>query len=137
MNRLKWEKEYEMTLPIERRRENYAWAAAPFPSARGADAGGPVTMTNLDVVVIPKGARHKAEAFEFIRYLQRQDVMERLCLAQCKNSPLAESSEAFRQRHSNPYVEVFDAMADSANAFHAPHVPIWPELNAELVNVAQ
>ncbi len=137
MNRLKWEKEYEMTLPIERRRENYTWAAAPFPSARGADAGGPVTMTNLDVVVIPKGARHKAEAFEFIRYLQQQDVMERLCLAQCKNSPLAESSEAFRQRHTNPYVEVFDAMADSPNAFHAPHVPIWPELNAELVNVAQ
>lgn len=137
LNRVLWDKAHEMTLPIEERRRNYAWAAAPFPAARGADAGGPVTVTNLDVVVIPRGARHQAQAFEFIRYLQRQDVMERLCLAQCKNSPLAEVSPAFSARHTNPYVDVFDRMADSPNAHYPPHIPIWPEISRELEAVAQ
>lgn len=138
VNRVLWQdKEYEMTLPIEERRKNYAWAAAPFPAAAGADAGGPITITNLDVVVIPRGAKHQAEAFEFIAYLQRQDVMERLCLAQCKNSPLAVMSEQFRTRHTNPYLDVFDGMADSPNARHPPHCPVWAELGRELEIVAE
>lgn len=138
MSSLIWkDKDFERTLPLEERRKNYAWAAAPFPAALGADAGGPVTITNLDVVVIPKGASHQDESFEFIKYLQRQDVMERLCLAQCKNSPLAVMTDAFRERHTNPYVEVFDGMADSPNAHYPPHCPIWAELGKELENVAQ
>ena len=59
----------------------------PFPSAvPGLED---VTFADFDALVIPQGARHKQEAFEFIAYVNRQDVMEKLCKLHCKNSPLA------------------------------------------------
>ena len=137
MNAVKWDKATERAMPRGRRAENYAWAAAPFPAAEGVADNGPVTITNLDVVVIPRGARHKREAFEFIRFLQRPDVMERLCTAQCKPSPLAVVSEAFYADHPNPYIDVFDALAASGNAHFVTHAPIWPAMSAELINLAQ
>ena len=137
MNRARWDKAIERAMPRERRAENYVWAAAPFPAAEGVGAGGPVTVTNLDVVAIPRGARHKREAFAFIRFLQRPDVMERLCTAQCKPSPLAAVSRRFYDEHPNPYIDVFDALAASPNAHFVTHSPVWPAISVELINVAQ
>src|ERR1019366_5899580 len=54
------------------------WGVAACPAAGGVGGGDPVTLAQSDVVVIPKGARHPREAFEFICYLQRQDVAEKL-----------------------------------------------------------
>ncbi|HEX8322977.1 MAG TPA: extracellular solute-binding protein, partial [Tepidisphaeraceae bacterium] len=84
------------------------WAAAPLPTLPGL-AG--TTSAQADILVIPKGAKHKKEAFEFIAYMNRQDVMEKLCNAHCKISPLAEVSEAFRANHNNPYIRVFEDLA--------------------------
>jgi multiple sugar transport system substrate-binding protein len=106
------------------------WAAAPFPSHDPNLKD--VTYCNCDVLVIPKGAKHKREAFEFIAYLHRQPVMEKLANSHCKISPLAQVSEHFLDHHKNPYIRVFDALAASPNAHPTEPVPILPEVNDEM-----
>lgn len=108
------------------------WAAAPFPSfdLNLKD----VTYCNCDVMVIPRGAKHKREAFEFIAFVQRQDVMERLANAHCKISPLAKVSDQFLLHHKNRYIRVFDSLAASPNAHPTEPVPILPEVNHEMDN---
>ncbi len=135
MNRRAFPKEQEKGMSVEERRRNYEWAAAPFPSAvPGLEK---VTYTGFDVLVIPRGARHRKEAFEFIAYVNRQDVMEKLCALHCKNSPLTEVSEKFLREHPNPYIGVFEELAASPNAKPVPPVPIWPEVNEEMNNTIQ
>jgi multiple sugar transport system substrate-binding protein len=136
LQRLRWPREVEMTKPIAERRKNYAWAAAPFPSAVPGLEN--VTYATFDALVIPRGAKHKREAFAFLAYVNRQDVMERLCTMHCKNSPLARVSESFIQHHPNPYIDVFEQLASSPNARGVPQMPIWSEVFNELqFNVAQ
>jgi multiple sugar transport system substrate-binding protein len=133
--RLLWPRDVEMTKPIPQRRKNYEWAAAAFPSAEpGLDD---VTVAPFDALTIPRGAKHKKEAFEFIAYVNRQDVMEKLCIMHCKNSPLAAVSEHFLTQHPNPYIDVFERLARSPNAHGAPQIPILPEVIDELTTVAQ
>jgi ABC-type glycerol-3-phosphate transport system substrate-binding protein len=112
------------------RRGNCEWAAAPFPSTRADEP--PVTYAAQDILVIPSTARHKAEAFEFIAFVNRQDVMEKLVSMHCKNSPLAKMSDNYIANHPNPYIEVFEQLASSPNARPLPPIPIWPEVRAEL-----
>ena len=111
------------------------WAAAPFPSfdPKLKDA----TYCNCDVLVIPRGAKNKQQAFEFIAYVNRQDVMEKLANLHCKISPLAKVSENFLSHHSNPYIRVFDRLAASPNAHPTEPVPILPEVNDEMTNFTQ
>jgi ABC-type glycerol-3-phosphate transport system substrate-binding protein len=111
------------------------WAAAPFPSydLNLKD----VTYCNCDVMLIPRGAKHKREAFEFIAYVQRQPVMERLARSHGKLSPLAQVSEEFLSTHENPFIRVFDALAASPNARPSEPVPILPEVDAEMNNFVQ
>ena len=125
----------ETDLPIEERRRHYQWGAAAFPSAVPGLTD--VTFAGFDVLVIPRTARRKVEAFEFIAYVNRQDVMEKLCSLHCKNSPLREVSEDFIRRHPNPYIEVFERMTAGPNARTVPRVPIWAEAGAELSVAAQ
>jgi len=121
--------------PAIERRQYCQWAVAPFPSAvPGLEK---VAFCSLDLLVIPRGSRHKREAFEFIAFVNRQDVMEHLCSMHCKNSPLAKVSGQFIDRHPNPYIQIFEDLADSPNAFALPPVPIWPEVNNELTVAAQ
>jgi spermidine/putrescine-binding protein len=91
----------------------------------------------FDVLVIPRGARHPKEAFEFIAYVNSQGPMEKLCMMHCKNSPLAKVSKNFLENHPNPYIEVFEKLASSPNAHTITSLGIWPEVNDELGNVAQ
>jgi multiple sugar transport system substrate-binding protein len=135
MNRWKMSKEAEKKLPRLKRRDNYEWGAMPFPSA--VPGLKDVTYAGFDTLMIPRGAKHKKEAFEFIAYVNRQDVMEKLNSLHCKNSPLAKVSDKFIENHPNPYIEVFEKLATSPNAHGVPHIPIWAEVNDELSNVAQ
>ncbi len=73
-------------------------------------------MVEADLLVIPAGARHPREAFEFIRYVNQQKPMEKLCLGQRKFTPLREVSPEFFQRHPNPYIGEFLELAKSPNA---------------------
>jgi len=140
MNRWIMTKEEEKRLPAttegtERRRANYEWAAAPFPSAVPGLKN--VTYTGFDVLMIPRGARHKEEAFEFIAYVNQQKPMEKLCALHCKNSPLSTASPEFIRNHPNPYIGVFEQLAAGPNAHAVPAIPIWPEVNEEMNVAAQ
>jgi multiple sugar transport system substrate-binding protein len=121
--------------PLEQRLKRFQWGVVPFPA--NSDDLGPVTYAPFDTLVIPKGARHKKEAFEFIAYVNRQDVMEKLCQMQSKNSPLQRVSRNFLEHHKNPYVQVFESLASSPGARGLPQIPIWPEFTDEMNNTIQ
>lgn len=117
------------------RRSNYAWAFAPFPSAvPGLED---VSFCTFDALTIPVGARHKAEAFEFMAYVNRQEVTEKLNNLHGDMSPLRVVSKGFLEGHPNPYIGVFQRLAASPNAHGVPPVPIWPEVFKELNDAAQ
>ena len=108
------------------------WFAVPFPyPADRPDLAGHANLSQ-DVLTIPRGAKHPKEAFAFIAYVQRQDVMERLCKSHGKNSPLAKVSEEFLNTHPNKYIRVFDQLARSPKAFNPPSIGIYPQINSEL-----
>lgn len=111
------------------------WAAAPFPSS-DPDRFPNVTIVECDTLVIPKGARHPREAFEFIRYVNTQGPMEKLTLGQRKFSPLARLSDEYIRRHPNPYIGVFIDLAKSPNARFCPRLSIWLEYRDELTVAA-
>jgi ABC-type glycerol-3-phosphate transport system substrate-binding protein len=114
---------------------NYAWGVAAFPSAVPGQKD--VTYCETDILVIPRGAAHPREAFEFMAYVQRQDVMEKLCRLTCKNSPLAKESDDWVYSHPNPYVDVFDRLAASPNAQAIDQAPIYAEALNEIDIAAQ
>jgi multiple sugar transport system substrate-binding protein len=127
------------TLPpaasTQERQQHCEWAAAPFPSAVPGQKN--VTFATWDVFMIPKGAKHKKEAFEFMAFVNAQKNMEELSNAHSKNSPLAKVSPEFIANHKNPYVGVFEQLTASPNAQHAPSIPILQQVNDELGQVAQ
>ncbi len=134
LNRWRMSKQEEHRLPPEARKQNYAWGAAPFPTVDGRND---VTFAGFDVLVIPRGARHKREALEFIAYVNRQDVMEKLCSMHSKNSPLRQISDDFVRNHPNPYLDVFEALASSPNARTTPRAPTWIETFDAMNTAAQ
>lgn len=117
------------------RKSNYAWAMAPFPSM--VPGLKDVTYCSFDALVIPVGARHPREAFEFIAYVNRQDVAEKLNSLHGTISPLRNVSAGFLRNHPNPYIQVMEKLAGSPNAFVVPRLPIFPELFKELNDAAQ
>lgn len=112
------------------------WSAAPFPAAFDTH-GEPVTIIETDLLVIPVGARHPDESWDFICFVQRQENLEQLCLAQRKFSPLARVSETFYTEHSNPHIELFRKLAESENARFAPQTPVWSQYSDELTYAYQ
>ena len=110
----------------------FEWGAAAFPSADPARAG--ASVVDCDELVIPRGSTHPREAFAFIRYVESQGPMEKLCLGQLKFSPLARCSPDFLGHHPNPLIGVFLALAKSPNAFFPPQMPTWAEYDNDLRN---
>ncbi len=110
------------------------WFVVPFPYPDGHPELAGYTVLNLNTLMIPKGAKHKSEAFEFIRYVQRQDNMERLCTEQFCNSPLSKVSEKFLNTHPNKAIRVFDELARSPRARGPVQVGIWNQISQEMGN---
>lgn len=104
--------------------EDFEWGVAAFPSA-DPEKLGEVTLVETDVLVIPAGARHPQEAFEFIRYVNSRGPMEKLCIGQRKFSPLKECSDDFFERHPNPHIGTFVELAKSPGARYLPHLTMW------------
>ncbi len=110
------------------------WAAVPFPyPADRPDLAG-TTFADLDILVIPRGAKHPKEAFEFIAFVQSQEGMELLCMGQKKNSPLVKVSPDFYRTHPNPYIKLFAEMPKNKNVLSPPKLALWPEYKDELSN---
>ena len=136
LSTLRWKnKKAELKMPLAKRLKNYAWAFAPFPSAVPGLTD--VTYAGFDCFVIPRGAPHPRAAFAFIAYVNRRKVMERLCMMQGKNSPLAKVSRNFLEHSKNPYIGVFEKLAASPNAHGLPRLPILMQVVDELNIVAQ
>jgi ABC-type glycerol-3-phosphate transport system substrate-binding protein len=127
--------DFNTDAPLADRRKVMHWAAAAFPAWQYDPAVPPpkdVTLCEFDTLVIPRGSKHPSEAFEFMSYVTQQKVMEKLCNSHCKNSPLEAVSDEFLHHHRNPYIDVFERLADSPNAHGTPQIPIFPEVNDDL-----
>jgi multiple sugar transport system substrate-binding protein len=105
---------------------------ARFPAPESRPDCANVVGVGMDIMVIPRGARHPREAFEFIKYMETQHVMELLCQSHGTNSPLAQSSDWFFRTHPNPDIRLFDELAKSPGAVSPPRIGIWREYNADL-----
>jgi len=110
------------------------WGAAPFPSVDPERLPN-VTAAETDALVIPRGARHVREAFEFMRYVNSQGPSEKLNRLQLKFSPLASMSPGFVAGHPNPRIQLFIDLARSPNVCAIPRTPAWRAYGDEL-NVA-
>ncbi len=117
---------------IDKYAQGMEWGAAPFPSVD--EKLKDVSFVEADVLVIPKGAKHPDEAFEFIRYVNSQEGMELLCDGQRKFSLLSKVSPEFYKNHKHPYIHVFRKLAESPNAFSVPKIPIWQEYQREMIS---
>lgn len=111
------------------------WFAVPIPYPEDRPDLANHAMLSQDILAIPRGAKHVNEAFEFIRFVQRQDVMEGLCKGHGKNSPLRIVSEDFLNTHQNKYIRLFDQLARSPKAFANPKIGVYKQINDEM-NVA-
>lgn len=120
---------------IEMYNPKFDWYAVPFPHPANRPDLKDNAFAGMDVLVIPKGARHPKEAFDFIKFVQRQDVMESLCKGHGKNSPLVKVSEDFFRTHKNKHIRLFDSLARSKSAFAVPKTGIWPVVTQEMGNV--
>jgi multiple sugar transport system substrate-binding protein len=109
------------------------WSAAPFPYPADRPELANTTQAEADILVIPKGSRRAAEAFEFMRYVNSQEGMELLCMGQRKFSPLRQVSERFWNEHPHPLIHMFRELALSENAFSTPQVSVWNEYQREMV----
>lgn len=100
-------------------------------------------MAEADVMVIPRGAKHAREAWEFIKYMssanfsaQSRDELsgeELLCYLQEKNSPLQTWSPFFANHHPHPHIDVFRKLSASPHADAAPDMGIWMEYQREVL----
>lgn len=106
------------------------WGVAPFPVPFDSEQG--MTLIECDMLVIPKGAKHVEEAWDFIKFTQKQENMELLNLGQSKFSPLAQVSEEFYAKHSNPNIRLFRGLAQSPDARAVPGMLAWDEYRNEL-----
>lgn len=91
------------------------------------DPSAPLGMVEADVLVVPRGCRHPREAWDFVLFMQRQDVQEELCQAHGKSSPLREVSEHFTATHPNRSVGAFDSIVKSPRALVLPQTRVWQQ----------
>lgn len=119
------------------------YGVSPLPvAAPGFERFG---AADADVLMIPRGAKHPKEAWEFIKYLsshnqaaQRKEELagvELLCYLQEKNSPLREWSPFFTDHHPHPSIKLFRELAASDQAVHLPKLGIWQEYAREQMSV--
>ena len=118
--------------------EKYApalqWGAGPFPYTAGRPDLKWATAVEASLIVIPTGAAHPREAFEFLKFTNTQPIMEFVSAAHTKSSPLAKVSKEFITHHRHPAIQVFQRSMASPNAFIAPQTGVWPEYSLALSN---
>lgn len=124
-----WKAKYIMVY-----KSNVPWFAVPLPYPKDRPDLANHTILAMDVLTIPRGAKHPKEAFEFIRFVQRQDVMEDLCSSHGKNSPLNKVSEHFFNTHPNKYIRLFDKLARSPQAVNIPKIGMYNTIASEVSN---
>jgi len=122
---------------IKEQKPDTPWFAVPLPYRNDRPDLANHSMITSDILVIPTGAKHLKEAFDFLRFTQSQPEMEALCKGQGKNSPLAKVSDAFYKDHTNKFIHLFDQLARSPTAFYSPQIGVFPQLRSEMDDVFQ
>ncbi|MEI8196500.1 MAG: extracellular solute-binding protein [Phycisphaerae bacterium] len=110
---------------------HYRVGLVPLPKALGLPPGS-ISFGDLDIWVIPRGARHKPAALELLRFLTRQENIEYLCRMHAKPSPLTQVSEGFLQDHPNPYIRLFEQTMVAPRIECMPMSPVWERVRGEL-----
>ena len=110
------------------------YGVSPFPTSFGAP--GAASFGDCDIWAIPRGARHIRAALEVLKFFIQQKNLEYLNDKQAKPSPLMKVSQKFIRDNPNPYIQVFDQIANSANVQSLPPSPIWPRVNGQLTVMA-
>lgn len=117
---------------IQTFRPDLDYGVAPFPVADDVyREDEPVGLIDSDILAIPRGVKHPEASMEFIAYAQRPEVVEYLSTAHFKNSPLANPSREFIEKHPNRGVRVHNAIAASPRGFVCPRTRVWPQLKDE------
>lgn len=117
---------------IQNFRPGLDYGVAPFPVAEGVyREDEPVGLIDSDILVIPRGVKHPEACMEFIAYTQRPAVVEYLSSQHFKNSPMADPSREFIEKHPNRGVRVHNAIASSPRGFVCPRTRVWPQLKDE------
>ncbi|MEZ5277543.1 MAG: hypothetical protein R3F07_14270 [Opitutaceae bacterium] len=93
-----------------------------------------MSIAEPDSFSIPAGARHPQEAFRFLVYVNRQDVLEKLALGHRKMTSLRAVSESFLARHPHPYIKDFIDLAASPNVTRTPPIAQRNQLESEMQN---
>jgi multiple sugar transport system substrate-binding protein len=119
------------------------WPAAHPPASPDA----PFVLTEADLIVIPRGARHPKESWEFLRYLASHNPkartraqlqgLEILCFLQQKTSALRDWSPYFTEQHPHRHAQYFRQLESSPGARHLPASGIWHEYTRELTTAAE
>jgi len=113
------------------------WGCAPFPAVH-ENGGDPVGIADMDVITIPRGARHPDEAWQVIKFINSTEGMEFLCGGRDNNggqgklTPFKTTTPGWIEAHTHPYLQVFIDLAKSKNAVGTPKLPIWDEYKKEL-----
>lgn len=105
------------------------WGAGAFPADKPELKN--TSFGECDVLVIPKGAKHPEEGFEFIKYVNTPAVMEKLCIGQRKFSSFKKVSDDFYLKNPHPYIKLFETLAKSPNIHTVPPIPNWSEFDRE------
>ncbi len=113
---------------IDKYSKGMDWGVCPVPYHDGSRSLGYV---EADVLVVPKGARHPEAAFDFIRFVQTQPMMELLAMGQRKFSPLRDVTDSFYAEHPHPYIRIFREIAEG-DVFSTPAMGIWNEYQREI-----
>lgn len=101
--------------------QDFEYGVAPFPASELS--GKPhYAVADVDLLVMPKGARHPKAAVEFMLYMVSQPAMEQLAIAHGKLTSLKDVSAGFRAKHPHPYVQAFIDIANSGHARMRPQL---------------
>lgn len=108
------------------------WGVGPFPHPADRPDLARTSIAEADVLLIPRGSRRPAEAFEFIRFASSRESLETIALGQQKFTPLVSVSDDFYERHEHPYIRTFRDLGASRNAWTAPPIGVWNEYIREM-----
>jgi multiple sugar transport system substrate-binding protein len=112
------------------------YGAAPVPVAESMyDPQKPTGMLEADVLVIPRGCPHEKEAYEFVRFMQQDDVQAQLATDHGKSSPMRNTPPGFHENHPNRYVRVHEAIGASPAVQILPQTRVWQQY-ADMIHAA-
>jgi len=108
------------------------WGMAAPPVQSPVPYG--TVYTTCDFNVIPRGAKHPKEAFEFLKFWYTPEISRYLSNQFYTFSPMisVNMDPEFVRTHDNPVVELNAQLAMGETAFRAPHIPVYQYMVNEL-----